>query len=173
MDRTTRRDAALALVVLAVLVGVAGVFVASDPWGLVVLRRFDRPGLVWAAVWLFLLTAVLLYRPRRRVVLLGALPFAAAGYLTGMGAMMSDFGEETTVAVLRVVRTPDYEVRLVETDFFFETGRSVRVRTRDGLLSRERVVWTPTLERPVDLRLVSSHEVEIELENGAVAYASF
>lgn len=169
----TRRRAAPAVLAVAAVVGAVGVFATWNPFGFVVLRPLDRPYVTWGVAWVLALVAAVLYRPRRRLVLLAALPVAAAVYVTGFTAVFADIDSDATYDTLRVLRTRDHEVRLVDTFVWLEPASEVRVRTRDGLFSRERVVWWSASRTAVDVRLRGDREVEIVLDDGTATYARF
>ncbi len=156
----TRRRAAHAVAVTALLAGVVGLLATYS--GLLVLRPLDEPLATWAVVWVLLAVAAVLYRPAWRRVAIAALPVLAAVYLTGFGALMHDFGAFDDTRVLRHVRVGGRDVLLVEGSVLIDPAWEVRVRTRRGPLSREWVAWWRTDGTPVvDMSVTGTHEVEL------------
>lgn len=134
-----RPRAAVAALAVAGLVAALGLLAGANPWGYVVLDDLARP-LPWGvAVWVCVAAAVGLYRPRR------AREWAGVALLTVVAAYSLYFTWLFAPGETLLARTPSpdgrYELRLVESADI-DAEWTLRLRSRRGLLSRQRTIWT-------------------------------
>lgn len=170
MDRVTRRRWAAAATAGAAALG--AVALVATYGGFVVLSALYLPLVLACAAWFLVAVAVVLYAPARRQVLWGAAPVFALAYLTIAGAFMHTvFADEGRV--VRTVRTRAHEVRLVADTGFLDPQWQVRVRTRDGLLSRERTVRRVHGPEPVGLVVTGERSVRVTDEAGKTYDVTF
>lgn len=170
---TRRRRAAVALWVTSFLVGVVALGSVNSAY--VALRPFGDLARAWFVMWGLAIIGVLLWRPTRRGVLVGAVPFVALAWFTGFAAWMSLLFGPAHDLVVRRIDAGDHEVRLVHLTEGIEPIWEVRVRTREGLLSREWDVWGEVgyiSEEPV-VTVTGPRSLDVRDTKGVVHHVTF
>jgi hypothetical protein len=134
----TRRGAAA--VALGAGLGVGAASVLATYGGFLALRPFDRPVAMWCAGWALFVAAIALFRPRGKQWLATPIVLGLA-YATLFAAFTAHLFDTTDEVLVEKVAVQGREVRLVR-GLALDPVLEVRVRTRDGLLSREWSIWS-------------------------------
>lgn len=174
LDGVTRhRRAAVAVWVAAFVLALLTMDAVDTAY--VALRPFGNLPLAWVAVWGLAILGVLLWVPSRRGLLVGGVPFLALALFTGYAAWFSALFGESDEVLVRRLGAGDYEVRLVNVARGIDRIWEIRVRTREGLLSREWDVWGDVgfLDEEPLVTVTGPRSLDVRDAKGVVHHVTF
>jgi hypothetical protein len=160
--RPRRRRAALIALGAAAVVAGAGLLALWNPHHYVVLDRTATHVGLWALGWLLAGVAVWLYRPRWTWVAVLALPVLGAMGVSLLGAVLESFDVEYVVLQRHV--SPDAHYDALLTTGYDSGEYQVWLRSRAGLMSRDRLLWATTTgydDSPYETRFAGPRALEL------------
>ena len=171
MTRATRPG--LGLLALGAVTGAACAAAVYRPGDLVAYEALGRHRFgLWGLGWFLLAAGLWLLRPRRLVAVLAVVVALMLVYVSFWEVLFS----EEAYALVERHRAQDgrHDLRVVRVEDFDGTYE-VRARSREGLLSREVVLWDGNRERgePPRVRFTSATSAEIVDADGVVYTVTF